>query len=432
MISGNIRRRIGIFTFVLLAISGCRHGTRDKSMRAPAPGWGAPVRVSLGDGDAAEPAIASSPSGGVYVVWVNHQSSKADVMIARFGSNGQMENAPVRVNSQTGIATAWRGDPPTVAVAPDNTVFVGWTAKVDSASGHATNVYLSSSRDNGRTFAEPVKVNDDIRPAVHGMHSLAIGKDGRIYVAWLDERNISPEPAMDMKTKQQSSGHHMESNREVFIASSSDGGQSFSPNQRVATNVCPCCKTALAVGEDRRVYVSWRQVLPGDFRHIAVASSIDEGRTFSESKVVSDDQWMLAGCPVSGSSLALWEYGTLRVLWYSAGSRGETGLYSSESKDHAQSFAPRVLVDRGETFGTPVLVKDGNHLQAVWGAIGGKVMTESMTSNVAGEGTALQITEGELPAAAAVSRNLFVAYIRKGDPHQAVWIAMSSPDKSSD
>src|SRR6185295_16234678 len=214
MMSGNIRRRIGIFTFVLLAISGCKHGTRDKSMSAPAPGWGAPVRVSLGDGDAAEPAIAASPNGGVYVVWINHdQNGKADVMSARVGNDGRMENAPVRVNSQPGIATAWRGDPPTVAVAPDNTVYVGWTAKVDSASGHATNVYLSSSRDNCRTFAEPVKVNDDTTPAVHGMHSLTIAKDGRIYVAWLDERNIDPEPAMDMKTNQRSSGHHMESNR---------------------------------------------------------------------------------------------------------------------------------------------------------------------------------------------------------------------------
>jgi hypothetical protein len=423
MMSGNLRHRIAVLTFVLLAVSGCRYGTSNKSVSGPKPDLGPPVLVSRADGTAAEPAIASSPSGDVYVVWVDHdQNGKADVMIARFSRDGQMEGAPTRVNSQAGIATAWRGDPPTVAVAPDHTVFVAWTAKVESDAGHATDVYLSASRDNCRTFAEPIKVNDDTRPAVHGMHSLAIARDGRIYVAWLDERNITPAPAMDIKTNQRTSGHHMESNREVFIASSSDSGHTFSPNQRVATNVCPCCKTALAVDDDRRVYLSWRQVLPGDFRHIAVTASVDEGRTFSEMKIVSDDQWMLAGCPVSGPSLAL-ENGTLRVLWYSAGKNGETGLYSSESKDHARSFGPRVLVASGETFGTPVLMAAGNHLNAVWGAIGGKVMTESLISNDPGQAVTLQIADGELPAAVAVSGNLVVAYIRRSDQHQAVWIA---------
>lgn len=213
-----------------------------------------------------------------------------------------MQGSPVRVNTQPGTATAWRGDPPTVAVAPDHTVFVGWTARVEAESGHATNIYLSSSRDRGQTFSAAVKVNDDTKPAVHGMHSLAIGSDGRIYVAWLDERNI--KPMKDMKMEAKTAGHHMESNREVFLASSADGGRTFTTNQQIASDVCPCCKTALASGPEGRVYLSWRQVLPGDFRHIAVASSADGGKTFSKPVIVSDDQWMIKGCPVSGAALA--------------------------------------------------------------------------------------------------------------------------------
>jgi hypothetical protein len=211
-----------------------------------------------------------------------------------------MQGAPVRVNAQPGVATAWRGDPPTIAVSPDQAIFISWTAKVESDSGHATDLYVSTSRDQGRTFADPVKVNDDQGPAVHGMHSLAIGKDGRVYVAWLDERNIAPMGTMDGKMNESTGGHHMESNREVFIASSDNGGHSFSENKRVATDVCPCCKTALAIGPEGKVYVSWRQVISGNFRHIAVATSTDLAQTFGKPRIVSDDQWMLAGCPVSG------------------------------------------------------------------------------------------------------------------------------------
>jgi hypothetical protein len=235
-------------------------------------------------------------------------------MIAYFTDDGQIQGSSVRVNTQSGMATAWRGDPPTVAVSSDDTVFVGWTGRAESDSGHATNLYLSSSRDHGQTFSAPVTVNDDTKPGVHGMHSLGIGDDGRIYLAWLDEHNITPMPMKDMKMNGKSSGHHMESNRELFFAASTDGGHTFTPNQRVATDVCPCCKTALAVNSDGRVYVSWRQVLPGDLRHIAVSSSPDQGKTFSSPVIVSDDQWVLAGCPVSGSTLSVDKNGTLSVV----------------------------------------------------------------------------------------------------------------------
>ncbi len=46
------------------------------------------------------------------------------------------------------------------------------TARVEVAEGSANDLYLSVSRDGGKSFDAPVKVNDDRLPAVHGMHSL--------------------------------------------------------------------------------------------------------------------------------------------------------------------------------------------------------------------------------------------------------------------
>jgi hypothetical protein len=127
---------------------------------------------------------------------------------------------------------------------------------------------------------------------------------------------------------------------------------------------------------------------------------------------------MIAGCPVSGSSMAVLADGTLQVLWYSAGKNGETGLYSSESKDAGKSFGPRVLVDSGETRGTPVLVKNANGLAAVWEGAGDKVMISSLGKSA----KALLITAGELPAAVETTASLTTAYVAKTDQHQAVWI----------
>jgi hypothetical protein len=234
----------------------------------------------------------------------------------------------------------------------------------------------------------------------------------------------------DMKMDPSVKGHHMESNREVFFGSSADGGSTFTKNERVATDVCPCCKTALAVDSTSRVYISWRQVLPGDLRHIAIASTTDQGKTFSSPKIVSDDQWMIAGCPVSGASISVAQGGDLRVLWFSAGKNGQTGLYWTVSNDHGASFSPRSLVAGGETQGTPVLTSYANRVDAVWASNqpnSQKIFTSRLVMGNENQED-FMVTDGTLPAVAETSSDLLVAYETNGNEHQEIRI-VSAPVK---
>ena len=386
-----------------------------------------PVRASPEGADAAEPAVAAGPDGTAYVAWVEHRPNReADVWLARAGGGGQTSSPPARVNPEAGGATAWHGDPPTLAVAPDGTLYVAWTARATGAM-HANTLYVSASRDGGRTFGPPVKVDDDPKPGVHGMHSLAVAPDGRVHVAWLDERNVAPPPA---DGKAGGKHGHKEANREVFFASSSDGGRTFSPNRRVAGEVCPCCKTSLAAAPDGRVYLSWRQVLPGDFRHIAVASTADGGQTFSEPVVVSDDRWMIAGCPVSGAALSVASDGALRVLWYTAGEAGAPGLYWSESRDGGRTFSPRRFFAESGGRGTPTLLAEaGDGFAAVWegsGATGQPLTAKLSGDGRVGDGTVLA-GAGELPCAAKAAGHTFVVYLLKEDAGRSVWLVREKP-----
>ena len=377
-----------------------------------------PVRISAPDVDAAEPVSVAAPDGGFYVAWVNHgENNQADVMLARFDAEGAATASPVRVNQQDGVATAWRGDPPSVGVAQQS-VYVLWTARVESHGNKGTDIYLSVSHDRGKSFAPAVKVNDDTVPGAHGMHSLAVASDGRIYAAWLDERNISaPKPS------KHAGGHHMESNRELFIAQSQDGGKTFSANRKIATDACPCCKTALAVAADGTVYASWRQVLPGNFRHIAVASSSDAGATFSTPVIVSDDKWMLQGCPVSGPSLSVVADGSLKVVWYAAGEGQAPGLYLAETRDKARTFSPRALLMQETVKGTPALATGNDRAVAIWQGIG-QQQPETKMRELGAAGAAVSIAaNAELPSGALSKDNLFVAYIRKVGEKRSIWVA---------
>jgi len=405
------RIAIAILFFSLLFICGCNRFAADASRATFQP-----IQISAPDVDAAEPVTASAPDG-FYVAWVNHNANnEADVMLARFNDEGAAISRPVTVNPQPGVATAWRGDPPSIAVA-DRSVYVLWTARVESNGKQGTDLYFSASQDEGKTFGAAVKVNDDSVPSTHGMHSLAISNDGRIYAAWLDERNV-PVP----KPSTHAGGHHMESNRELFVAYSVDGGKTFSANRKVAENVCPCCKTALAVSQDGTVYASWRQVLPGNFRHIAVAGSSDGGANFSSPVIVSDDRWVLYGCPVSGPSLSVDASGGLKVLWYAAGEGEAPGLYTSESRDKGRTFSPRSLVMQESIKGTPALAAGKDRAIAIWQGSGAQ-QPETKIRELGGAGsTASVAANAELPSGALCKNKLFVAYIATAGGKRSVWL----------
>ena len=397
-----------IFLTTLLLLAGCKHQTTSQGAEVNKP---QPLQISANGVDAAEPATAAAPDGTFYVAWVNHDAKQADVMLAHFNTEGVQQGSAVRVNRESGIATAWRGDQPSVAVATDGAVYVLWTARVEDKDKHGTDVYLSVSNDRGQSFASEVKVNDDKVPNAHGMHSLEVAKDGRIYAAWLDERNVhAPKPS----TKAE--GHHMESNRDVYVSYSTDGGRTFSANRKVATEACPCCKTALAVAADGTLYAGWRQVLPGSFRHIAVAASNDGGTTFSQPVIVSDDHWVLQGCPVSGPSLTVDRAsGNLKVVWYAAGEGDAPGIYFAESSDKGRSFSARQLLSQETVRGTPALTANF----AIWQ--GDRV--ETKMRELGNAGSALSVAaNAELPAATYANNKLFVAYIVTEKTQRSIWL----------
>ncbi len=402
------------------------------------------IRVSAINSDAAEPAIAVDENKNIYVVYVEHNADKsADVFLQKFNSSKQPVADKTRINPVKGQVKAWFGDSPTIKIGADGAIYVGWTARVESAQkSSATDLFVSVSRDGGKTFGTPVKVNDDIAPASHGMHSLAIGKDNSVYVAWLDERSLESKPLAESFNSSEPEfqfvkAHHnsnenrqaetkkiekpiepAEPNSEVFFAASTDGGKTFAPNVRISSEVCPCCKTNLLVTADGRIYASWRQVLSGDFRHIAVASSVDAGKTFSAPTIVSDDQWKINACPVSGAALAIDKNNFLKIAWFTAGAAGKSGLYEAESNNAGATFSDRVLVSETKVAGTPIFAANENGNFKIFWEADEKIYQSESNHNSA----QTTISDGSLPSAAAVGEKVVVAFIKKENDKRSIWL----------
>lgn len=408
------------------------------------------IRVSATETDAAEPAIAADKSGNIYVVFVKHEADKsADIYLQKFDSNKKLIGEKTRVNPEKGQAKAWFGDQPTIKIGTDDRIYIGWTAKNESADKPNANVlYLSVSRDGGKSFDAPVKVNDDFAPVAHGMHSLAIDENNRVFMAWLDERNLkgdlhaensggvnankskfefvkanhNPNEEEQM-SKNQMKHEAAEPNSEIFFASSADGGNTFAPNKKLSSEVCPCCKTSLVVAPDGKIYASWRQVVGDDFRHIAVASSVDNGQTFSNYTIVSDDKWQINACPVSGATMAIDEKNALKIIWFTAGTAGKPGIYEAESNDFGKTFANRRLIFEGAISGTPnFTVGENAAFKIVWESAG-KIYTSQIQLNQNKFSEPRTIGDGKLPSSVAVGSKVFFAFIKDEAGKRAVWLA---------
>lgn len=372
--------------------------------------------VSPSGMDSAEPAIAADAAGNIYVAYVEHVDNSSDLYLQKFDGELKPVTDRVRINPEPGVVKSWRGDQPTIKVAGDK-VYVGWNWAVRKGDKAGNDLMLSVSSDGGKTFAAPVRVNDDSVPASHGMHGLEADGD-KVYFIWLDERYMV-KPASHAKSGAAAHDHE-EPNAELYFAVSQDGGKTFSKNKKIAGDICPCCKVQTAV-KDGRIFFSWRQVVNGTLRHIAVSSTADAGATFAEPAIVSDDQWKINACPVSGAPLAFDKNGALNVAWYTAGRAGREGIYRAQSTDIAKTFSPRSLLAGGMANGTPVLVYDeAGDMKLISNLSGIMVYAET-----GGRGDLSEIDRGDFPVATTAKNKLFVSYVAKDESgKRAVWIKL--------
>jgi hypothetical protein len=305
----------------------------------------------------------------VAVVWTATSDSGSDIYFAASRDGGRSFGAPVRVNDVAGDSRASGEQPARVAIGGD--VHVVWPSR----DGAASVIRYARSTDGGRTF-HPAALLSHAAQGARGWSSVALGPEGVLHTVWLDGRNASPSthtaPDVQAHSRHQPGGP-------------ADGGAMGhgSPRQDVfhaswrpgaedaesalATDVCFCCKTSV-VATGSTVYAAWRHIFPGSIRDIAVARSNDAGQTFGEPVRVSEDGWRLDACPDDGPALAASPGGELHVVWPTLASIEpmRKGIFYSSSAD-GRAFAARARVDSGTADPAhPQIAADGNQVAIVW------------------------------------------------------------------
>jgi hypothetical protein len=177
-----------------------------------------PVAISAGF----IPMVAVGPGSEVYVVYKNGSVIKLDRSV-----NGGVTWLTVDRTVAAFIAPTFSGNgglhanvTPNIAVDRSNGPFRGrlYVVWADGRNGDA-DIYMASSADTGTTWTAPVRVNDDyIGGGAEQIQPMDWVDDaGHLHVQFLDRRD---DPA-NLKLA-------------VYLATSTNGGDSFGPNVRVS------------------------------------------------------------------------------------------------------------------------------------------------------------------------------------------------------
>lgn len=301
--------------FALIAVFGLSCAST-----GPAPATWEPEARAVGKGRDGQILVWPSESPSLLYAAPGEKPGAMELIYRGSHDEAATFEHAIRVNPLPGEVSAHGENAPQLRIGPGTELLAAWEGRGD--------IRFARCVDFGRSFLPAVTVNDDGADAYQSFFAMETGSDGSLYLAWIDFRDSKTEPP---------------GTASIYLARSGDQGATFGKNVKVAGGVCPCCRPAIAVSKNGAVHVAWRHVMAQSARDVAVATSTDQGRTWSAPVPVASDDWRLDGCPHSGPSMAALPSG-LFVAWYT-GARGKANLQLARSTDAGKSFGGVVRIE---------------------------------------------------------------------------------------
>lgn len=247
----------------------------------------------------------------VAVTWGAAASGKGDIFLAVSRDSGRTFSAPVRVNSIEGNARISGEIAPRVALMARSGVLDPLITVTWNAKDGSTQIRTARSRDGGRTFVD--EMNLQTRGAIgdRGWQASTLDSRGTLHTVWLDHRAMAAARTAADHSEHKGAHDGVAMAQQSGLYYAADGA----PERELFKGVCYCCKTTMATGPKGEIYAAWRHVFPGNMRDMAFTISRDGGKTFRPLTRVNQDGWSIQGCPDDGPAMAVDAKGTVHLVW---------------------------------------------------------------------------------------------------------------------
>jgi hypothetical protein len=228
----------------------------------------------------------------LYLTWIEGADDTAAVRFAHMQGD---DWSPARTIAESPALLANWADFPSLTVLDDGSLLAHWLVRTEGSFSY--DIAVAASRDEGRTWSEPITPHRDGTLTEHGFVNLVPRPDGTAEAIWLDGRDFAEGGSKKMR----------------LMSSVWDGG-GFGPEVVVDDDVCTCCNLATVETTDG-LLVAYRDHEPGEIRDISLARGTSAGWTTLGG--LHADGWTIPACPVNGPALAERD-GRIAVAWFTA------------------------------------------------------------------------------------------------------------------
>lgn len=303
--------------------------------------WLVPV-VSTIENPATEgsryPNLASDVGlNSVIVSWLVPNDSVTSLQWSTFRDNNWTE--PFEIASGDSFFVNW-ADFPSIVNWDGAPLVAHWLNRVPGGTyAYHINMSAYDSIDGWQRAFVP---HSDRSATEHGFVSLLALDSDRVFALWLDGQNMASMTNGHMQPKVNNEEGKSDLSTAMTLRSviiNSDGR--MTDELEVDSAVCECCQTSITRSGDNIIAV-YRNRDEFETREIYKAVFNLSSGSWSEPSKLSNDGWVISGCPVNGPQIA--SHGDVVIAtWFNAA--------NNEPKSYAA-----VSVDGGLTFDEPKLL----------------------------------------------------------------------------
>jgi hypothetical protein len=256
------------------------------------------VTVTKTPGGGIQPQAVVDAEGTTHLLYFQGEARAGDLLYVRRAAGETTFSRPVRVNSQEGSAIATgtiRGGH--LALGKNGRVHVAWNGSDKAEPKNpimGTPMLYARLNDAGTAF-EPQRNLMTKSAILDGGGSLAADSEGNVYVAW---HALGRESAKG------------EDNRQVWVSISADDGKTFAPEKPAwskPTGACGCCGMRAFADKKGNTFFVYRAAADKINRGMYLLTTTDRGQSFTG---IQMDDWKIASCPMSSEAFAEGASGT--------------------------------------------------------------------------------------------------------------------------
>ena len=330
------------FVVMLICVAGGTASCRRSEAPSPEPSVERPFSFAIepiqapANSNSAQAQLTAS-DGGVLLSWLEHTDATATLKFSEL-AGGVWAAAKTVASSDDWFVTD--ADVPTVMRMSDGTLVATTYPSIDPAI-EAYDLRISYSRDEGKTWSQPLSPHHDGTKTQHGFASLFEMPSGALGLIWLDGR--------------------VQQSMSIYFASF-DAAWKQTAEASVNARVCECCPTAAAMTADGPL-VAFRDRSNQEIRDIHVAR-VEQGK-WTEAVPVHADNWRIEACPVNGPALSA-RGRTVAAAWFSAtGNNGHA--YAAFSQDAGRTWGDPIRLDDETSLGrVDIELLEGDSALATW------------------------------------------------------------------